>query len=319
MNGIGQGAASAPALLTAEAAAPHISWTGAIEALRRGHRLPRPQLGDLLLGPPNGLLLTRSAYVEGLGYAVKAETSFPANAARGLPSIQGAVMLYDGETGAVRAIIEGKLITGYKTAADSVLAASLLARPDSRSLLILGAGTVAATLAKAYRAAFPGIERIAIWARRPQQAHDLIARLSDVDAELVVSTDLATAAGQADIISSATMAREPLLRGDWIRPGTHVDLIGGFTPEMREADDALIAKARVFVDYRETTIDCVGDLTQPIAAGILSREDILGDLYDLVVAPTPLRRSPEEITLFKNGGGAHLDLMVADYVANAQR
>src|SRR5262249_30177288 len=90
MNGIGQSAVSARALLTTEAAAPHISWTGVIEALRRGHRLLRPQLGDLLLGPPNGLLLTRSAYVEGLGYAVKAEPSFPANAAQGLPSIQGA-------------------------------------------------------------------------------------------------------------------------------------------------------------------------------------------------------------------------------------
>jgi ornithine cyclodeaminase/alanine dehydrogenase-like protein (mu-crystallin family) len=304
-------------ILTYENAAPYLSWPGAIDALRAGHRLPRPELGDLILGPKHALLLNRAAYIEGLGYAVKAETWIPENTSIGLPAVQGAVLLYNASTGTVRAILEGKLVTAYKTAADSVLAATMLARPNSRTLVIAGAGTVAKTLVRAYSAAFPALERIVIWARRAVQAEALVASMQDVGIELVSTHDLRVAVQQADIVASATMATEPLLLGDWIRPGTHVDLIGGFTPTMREADDSLMAKAKIFVDFRHTTIDCVGDLTQPIASGAIARGAVCGDLYDIVHMAAPLRASAEDITVFKNGGGAHLDLMIADYIHRA--
>jgi ornithine cyclodeaminase/alanine dehydrogenase-like protein (mu-crystallin family) len=304
-------------VLTYDAVVHLLDWRGAIEALRQGHQLARPQLGDLLIGPAEAMLLNRAAYIAGLGYAVKAETVIPGNAAKGLPSVQGAVLLFDAETGSVRGIIESKLVTEYKTAADSVLAAQLLARPDSRHLLIVGAGTVAASLARAYSAIFPTLERISIWARRPEQAKALIASLKEVGTELTVTADLKTAARTADIVSTATMSREPILFGDWIRPGTHVDLIGAFTPDMREADDTLMAKGKVFVDCRQTTIDCIGELMQPIAAGAITRSDIRGDLYDLIASTISMRQTSSEITVFKNGGGAHLDLMIATYIANA--
>ncbi len=298
-------------------AARHLRWTGAVEALRDGHRRPRAEIGDLFLGPADGTLLTRAARVEGLGYGVKSVTVMAGNAAAGLPTVQGAMMVFGPEDGALRAVIESRLVTEYKTAADSVLGATLLARPDSRRLLIVGAGVVARSLVSAYAALFPGLERIEIWARRPEQARALVDDLPDVGCEVTPATDLEAAVGAADIVSSATMAREPVLRGDWVTPGTHVDLIGAFKADMREADDALISGGSLFVDSRETTLHHIGELKIPLASGVLSEGDVRGDLYDLVPEPARGRQSDDEITVYKNGGGAHLDLMIADYIARA--
>jgi ornithine cyclodeaminase len=302
-------------LLTYDDNVSRLTWAAALEELRQGHLLPKPQLGDLILGPAGASILNRAAFIEGLGYAVKAETVFAENAARGRPSVQGSVLLFDAETGSVRAIIESKLVTEYKTAGDSVLGAKLLARPDSRHLVIVGAGSVARSLVRAYSTVFPSLDRISIWARRPEQAEALVSALGQVGIDVAVAFDLKTAVQGADIVSSATMAREPILLGNWVQPGTHIDLIGGFTSDMREADDELIAKAQVFVDCRETTIDVVGDLTQPIAAGVVTRDHVIGDLYDLAASLASLRASEASITVFKNGGGAHLDLMIAAYIA----
>lgn len=292
-----------------------LSWIEAVEELRKGHLLPKPHIGDIVLGPAGSSMLSRAAFIDGLGYAAKVETVFAGNGARGLPSVQGSVLLFDTETGSVRAIIESRLVTEYKTAGDSALGAKFLARPDSRHLVIVGAGAVARSLVQAYSAIFPNLEQISIWARRPEQAKALVGSLGKSEIHLAAVVDLKTAVQGADIISSATMAGEPILCGDWIQPGTHIDLIGGFTPNMREADDDLIAKAQVFVDCRETTIDVVGDLTQPIAAGIMTRDDVIGDLYDLANSNLSPRTSEASITVFKNGGGAHLDLMIAAYIA----
>ncbi|MGD9917784.1 MAG: ornithine cyclodeaminase family protein [Paenirhodobacter sp.] len=292
-----------------------LSWAGVIAALRHGHRCPPPQQGDILLGGAQGQLLTRAAHIEGLGFAVKADSIFPGNARFDRPSVQGAVLLYDPDFGAVQAIIESRLVTQYKTAADSVLGALCLARPDSRRLLIMGAGAVAETLARAYDAAFPGLAQIAIWSRRPDQAEALVERLGDLRAEVSATTEAAESAGRADIISTATMARDPILPGDWVRPGTHVDLVGAFTPEMRESDDALVAKSVVYVDFMGTVMDRIGDVMAPIASGAIPRDHIRGDLYALLAPGGVHRSSAEQITLFKNGGGAHLDLMVAHHIA----
>jgi ornithine cyclodeaminase len=176
---------------------------------------------------------------------------------------------------------------------------------------------VAGTLARAYDAAFPGIKRISIWSRRPEQAEALAATLGDLRAQVMAVTDLAEAVRAADIVSAATMARSPILRGEWVCPGTHVDLVGAFTPDMREADDELIAAGLVYVDFMETVMDRIGEVMLPIAAGVIERAHVRGDLYDLVAAGTTIRQSDDQITVFKNGGGAHLDLMMAAYIVEA--
>lgn len=182
--------------------------------------------------------------------------------------------------------------------------------------MIAGAGAVARSLIHAYSAAFPELRQISVWARRSEQAQKLVDSIQGITAELKVISDLQSAIECADIVSSATSAREAIIEGDWVQPGTHIDLIGSYTPDMREADDKLMAKGRIFVDYRDTTIQCVGDLTQPIANGTITPADIRGDLYELVNGSVQGRKAASDITIFKNGGGAHLDQMIADYVAS---
>ena len=296
-------------------AATRLDWPGAVEALRFGHTLPRAQVGDMFLGPAQATLLSRGAYIEGLGYGVKSFTVCDGNAAQGLPTVQGAMLVFRPNTGELSAIIESRLVTEFKTAADSVLGATLLARPDSKRLLIIGGGTVAHSLIAAYSALFPGLSEIAIWTRRPEQAKALAAGPAPKGVTLHAAPDLERAVARADIITSATMAREPVLHGAWVRPGTHVDLIGAYKADMREADDALIARARLFVDSRDTTLGHIGELMIPIAAGVITPDAVQGDLYDLV-GDAGGRQSAEEITLFKNGGGAHLDLMMARYIVS---
>ncbi|MGB3407583.1 MAG: ornithine cyclodeaminase [Jannaschia sp.] len=294
-----------------------MSWHDAVDALRRGHLLPRAKIADVFLGPSDATLLNRSAYIEGFGFGVKAVTVVRDNAVRDLPTTQGAMMLYDPDTGSLRAIIDSRLVTKVKTVSDSLLGAQLLAPPASRRLLIVGAGEIAEALVRGYASAFPALEQIAIWARRPEQAQALVEGLDDMDANVIVADDLSGFAAAADIVSSATMARDPVLRGDWISPGTHIDLIGAFKADMREADDVLMRKGTLFVDSRDTTVHHIGELTIPIAAGIITEADVRADLYDLIEVARPARTSADEITIFKNGGGAHLDLMIADYIVRA--
>ncbi|WP_417806938.1 ornithine cyclodeaminase family protein [Thioclava sp.] len=301
-------------MITYEAAA-RLDWPGAVEALRFGHTLPRAQVGDMFLGPAQATLLSRGAYIEGLGYGVKSFTVCDGNPAQGLPTVQGAMLVFRPHTGELSAIIESRLVTEFKTAADSVLGAKLLARPDSKRLLIIGGGTVARSLIAAYAALFPRLAEIAIWTRRPEQAKALAAGPAPDGVTLHAAPDLERAVAHADIITSATMAREPILHGAWVRPGTHVDLIGAYKADMREGDDTLMSRARLFVDSRETTLGHIGELMIPIAAGVITPDAVQGDLYDLV-GGAPGRQSAEEITLFKNGGGAHLDLMMARYIVS---
>jgi len=302
-----------PPFITHDAAVGRLDWPGAVAALKGGHALPRAEIRDTFLGPSDGTMMTRSAFIAGLGYGAKPFTVFDANPSRGLPTVQGAMLVFDKDDGHLRAIVENRLVTTFKTAADSVLGASLLARPDSRHLLIVGAGTVAASLVQAYTAVLPGIETVTVWARRPEQARALVAGLAGIGADLRATADLQAAVGQADIVSTATMARQPVVLGDWVRPGTHVDLIGAYKADMREADDALLARARLFVDSRETTAH-IGELLIPLGSGAITEDSIRGDLYDLVQPGVQGRTSNDDITVFKNGGGAHLDLMIASWI-----
>ncbi|SIS87106.1 ornithine cyclodeaminase family protein [Phaeovulum vinaykumarii] len=289
-----------------------MDWIAASDALAAGHALPRAEVADSFLYRGKDTLLTRSAWIDGLGLAVKAATIFPGNGAQGLGQVNGGVTLYDDRTGLLEAIIDFHLLTRWKTAADSLLAARRLARPEARRVLIIGAGKVAASMAAAYRAGFPGAQ-VTLWNRTRATAEDLAARIG---AE--VAGDLAQAVAAAEIIATTTMSTTPVLHGEWLRPGTHVDLIGAYRPDMREADDAVLRRARLFVDARATTIGHIGEIEDPLRRGVITPEDIVADFYDLPGGGFA-RRSEDEITVAKNGGGAHLDLMMARHILEVAR
>lgn len=285
-----------------------LDWLELTRALEAGHLLPRAEVGDTFLYRGADTLLSRAAWIDGMGALVKTATVFPGNPGNGVPSVNGGVSLYSDGDGRLEAILDFHLVTKWKTAGDSLLAARRLARPDSDTILIVGAGTVARSLREAYGAAFPRA-RFRIWNRSAEAARRLAASFPDTEAV----TDLAEAAGGADIVACATMSREPVLLGAWLAPGTHVDLIGAYRSDMREADDEVLRRGRLFVDARHTTIGHIGEVEIPLKAGVLSEADILGDYYDLS-SGAYARGSDEEITVFKNGGGAHLDLMTARYI-----
>jgi len=291
--------------LTSATCEPLMDWLALTDALIEGHRAAPAELRDQLLSRGNDRLLSRAAWIDGLGAGVKSVTVYPGNPAAGRPSVQGAMLVFDDTTGAVEAVIDSPLVTKWKTAGDSLLGARLLARKDARRLLIVGAGVVAQTLIEAYSALIPGLE-VTIWARNPAASRALADRNPGTQS----ATDLETAVRGAEIIATCTMAKEPLINGGWLQPGQHLDLIGAYTPDMREADDTCLNRARLFVDSRATTIGHIGELMIPIAAGVITEADIQGDFYDMVAGRAG-RRSDAEITLFKNGGGAHLDLMTA--------
>ena len=292
-----------------------LSWTETADAIQAGHGLPKASVGDLLLREKDNSLLSRGAWIEGLGMALKSMSVFPANVSKSppLPSIQGGVLLFDASDGSLKAVLDGILVTKWKTAGDSVLGARLLANPDPKTHLMVGAGTVAHTIIEAYSEVFPSIERFVIWNRNRERANQLANSFSGKITNIIVADDLKSAAGSADIITSATMAVDPILQGEWIKPGTHLDLIGAFRPDMREADDTLLRKSEIFVDSRETTIGHIGEIEIPLKAGVIDLSDIRGDLYDLCPG-TAGRSNDKAITLFKNGGGAHLDLMTSSMI-----
>lgn len=293
-----------------EQVADRLTWAKVVDALEAGHRLPRARIGDTLLERGGDALLSRSAWIDGLGLGVKSATVMSGNAAKGLPTVQAAMLVFSEETATPEAVLDGSMVTDWKTTGDSLLGAKLLARADSRSLTVIGAGRVAETLARGYAEMFPGLVEIRIFNRTPERAERLAALLEADGLPARSTPDLAVAVSSADIVTAATMSRDPVVKGAWVRPGTHVDLVGGFTPEMREGDDDLVLKAELFVDCRETVLDHVGDIAIPLAAGRIDRNRTIPDLYDLVAGQGG-RRAPREITLFKNGGGAHLDLMTA--------
>jgi len=290
-----------------------LNWIELCAALEKAHTLSKAEIADTLLYRGKDTLLSRSAWIDGLGIAIKGATVFPDNPAKDLPVVNGAVNLFSNDTGQLEALIDFHLVTKWKTAGDSLLAARKLARPDSRHILIIGAGTVGYSLRQAFGTMFPDAA-FSIWNRSPKAAVKMAAEFPDTQAV----TDIETAVRGADIITSATMATEPLIKGDWLRPGQHINLIGAYRPDMREADDAAMRRSKLFVDSRDTTLDHIGELIMPLASGAIRREDVIADFYDLESGEFA-RKNDSDITLFKNGGGAHLDLMVSRYILDAWR
>ena len=291
-------------IVTFEEADPLLDWLELAEALADGHTMPKAETGDTFLHRAGDTLLSRSAWIDGLGMAVKTATVMPKNPARGRPMIHGGVMVFNDVSGDMDAMIDFHLVTKWKTAGDSLMAAKRLARRDSEKILIVGAGTVGRNLVDAYRSLFPKAE-FEVWNRTLEAAKTMADELS-----LGVAQNLKEAVQKADIVSCATMTTSPILRGEWLQPGQHVDLIGAYRADMREADDTALQRARVFVDCFTTTIGHIGEIEDPMRRGVITVRDLLADFYDL----KQFKRSPEDITLFKNGGGAHLDLMTARYI-----
>lgn len=289
-----------------------------IEAIREGHRQEKAVISDSLLESANRKLLVRSAWIAGLGIGVKAMSVYPDNPSRTppIPSIQGQVLLYDDATGSVAAVVDGEEVTKWKTASDSALGSDLLSRKDSETLLMVGAGTMAEPLIRGHVSVRPSLASLMIWNRTVSRAEELAEKIGDLGLGVRIVADLDAAKSSADIICSATMSQDPVISGRHLRPGCHVDLIGAYTPTMREADNDVLQRGRIFVDSYDSTLDHIGELKIPIAEGTIAPDDVLGDFYALVSGKAG-RLSNDDITVFKNGGGAHLDVMTSQAIAGA--
>lgn len=303
-------------LVNAETVHRLLDWPYLIEALRQAHLAPRPLSGRALLVQPRpdrqpNTFNAISAWQPDTALGVKLVATFPDNIERhSLPTVNALYALFDPTTGVPQAVIDGEALIFRKTAADSALGSSLLARHDARVLLMVGAGAIAPYMIAAHRAARPSIDRVLVWNRSPARAEALAHRLGNGRADTIAVSNLDAAIAQADLISAATMAEAPLIKGKLLKPGTHIDLVGAFLPKMREADDEAVSRARLFCD----TIDCIersGELSIPLAAGVITRSRIEGDLFDLCQDLIPRRQADTEITLYKNGSGGHIDLFTA--------
>jgi ornithine cyclodeaminase len=271
--------------------------------LRHHHTIPQPGADATLLLMP--------AWTESkerfLG--CKIVTVFPDNGKANLPALYGQYLLMSADTGEPLALIEGRTLTAWRTACASALAARYLAREDASHLAMVGAGVLAPHLVRAHAAVRP-IKRVTIWNRTNANAVKLGFQLAEERFVADVTDDLSEI-GKADIVSCATLATEPLVRGEWLRPGMHVDLVGGFTPAMREADDEAMRRARVYVDTRGGALKEAGDLVDPLKRSIIKESDVQGDLFGLCRGEVSGRRSADEVTLFKSVGTAIEDLAAA--------
>jgi len=232
------------------------------------------------------------------------------NAKAGKPSVYGSYLLLSGETGETLAVMDGAALTAWRTACASALAARYLAREDASHLVMIGAGALAPHLIRAHCAVRP-IKKITLWNRTNSRAISTAFALHAAGIEPEIADDLEAAVRDADIVSCATLSSEPLVRGEWLKKGVHVDLVGSFTPKMREADDAAIKRASVYVDTREGAPKGSGDIAIPLRKKLLKATDIKGDLFELTRGKAKGRRRKDEITLFKSVGTAIEDLAAA--------
>ncbi len=292
-----------------------LPWPVLIEALRKAHLGAMPVSDVVLQSDPaggGGQFVTLPGWAPGGPVVVKMVGVFPGNAALDppQPAVQGLVALFDGQTGAPRLVADGAAMTARKTAGDSALGAAILARPDVEDLLILGAGALSPHFAAAHLAARPSLRRVKIWNRTAARAEAVVEMLRRDGLDAAVARDLDAAVAQADIVSCVTMSDRALVKGALLRPGSHLDLVGAYLPTLREADDAALARGAIFVDSRGN-MENGGDLSQAVASGAITWDAVRADLFDMVQGRVPGRTSDEEITVFKNNGGAHLDLFTA--------
>jgi alanine dehydrogenase len=284
------------------------------QAFRRDFEVPLRHHHDVeVTGGSTATLLLMPAWQVDRHIGVKMVTVFPDNGQKSLPAIMGIYVLLDGKTGSPLALVDGPTLTAKRTAGASALASTYLSRPDSERLLMVGTGALAPQLIAAHAAVRP-ICNVLVWGRTPEKAQRLAKRMNRRDFRVDWTDDLETAVRGAHIISCATLSKEPLIRGDWLQPGQHIDLVGAFRPDMRETDDATMRRARVFVDTRAGATKEGGDIVQAIEAGALSPDDIAGDLFEMTRGARSGRRFYDQITLFKSVGTAIEDLAAAQLV-----
>jgi ornithine cyclodeaminase len=289
-----------PSLIAALKTAFAADWTVPV---RHHHGVAIP-------GEPEQTLLLMPAWEGGKSVGVKLVTITPGNGARSLPAVQGIYLLLDGATGIPKVLMEGTALTVRRTAAASALAAGFCARKDASVHLMVGAGALSRPLIEAHRAVRP-IKKTLLWARKPDQAEAKAADLAKAGIIVEVARDLEAAARQADIISCATLSSEPLVRGAWLKPGAHLDLVGAYTPELRESDDDAVKRATLFCDTRGGALKEGGDLVQPLKSGVIKESSVAADLVDLCKSKHPGRTRDDENTLFKSVGTAIEDLAAA--------
>lgn len=277
--------------------------------LRHNHAIAGSQPAD------NGILLLMPAWQTGKRLGVKTVSIFPGNQAKGLPGLHSVFILYDASTGAPLGVLDGDVITSRRTVAASALAARWLARADAQKLLVVGAGRVASLLPDAYRCV-RDIQTVQVWDIHPEAAQAMVQRLRDQGIDAQHAPDLEAAVRWADIVTCATLSTAPLVRGEWLQPGAHLDLIGGFTPAMRESDDACFAKGTVFVDTTEALMKS-GDILDPIASGAWSQEQLAATLEQLCRGEHAGRRDDQEITVYKAVGTALEDVAAASLAYDA--
>lgn len=304
-------------IIDANSVAKALPYDALIEALRSmfrdGCTVPlRHHHGVEVPGKAEATLLLMPAWTPGGYIGIKMVTVFPSNGEKGLPAIMGQYLLLSGETGEVLAMIDGQTLTARRTAAASALAASYLVREDAATMLMVGAGALAPQLIRAHLAVRPSLREIAIWARDKMKSQALADKMAaETGRNVTAADDLEAMARTADLISCATLSKQPLVKGAWLKPGAHLDLVGAFTPEMRESDDEAVRRARVFVDTREGALKEAGDIVLAVKAGALTPEAIQGDLYDLTRGASKGRETAQEITFFKSVGTALEDLAAA--------
>ena len=289
-----------------------------VDAMEQAHLHDTEAMDDLLLEQPGSLdtpshFFIRAAWQKGRSVGAKVITIFPDNNndGRGNPSIQAIYVLFDGDTGAPLACIDGAALTARKTAGDSALGAKHLARQDIEHMFMIGAGSMAPHLIMAHCATRPSIRKVSIWNRTKEKAEAIVNVLIIDNVQLDVIDDIESGVRNADLVSSAIATPTPVIKGAWLKPGTHVDLVGAFTKTMREADDEVFRRAKIYVDSRASTVGEIGEITIPLESGVFAEDDIIADHYQLSRGEKSGRTNDDDITVCKNGGGGHLDLMTA--------
>lgn len=300
-------------------ALPYAKLVDAIAAMfRSGCEAPLRHHHTVKTEGPDATLLLMPAWRTGKRMGVKIVSVYPENPAKGLPAVIGVYMLFDAATGAPLAVLDAPELTVRRTACASALAARFLARPDASRLLMVGAGALAPHLVRAHASVRP-IRQVRIWNRNADKAEALAESLRREGFDAAAATDLEASARQADVISCATLSAEPLVRGAWLRPGAHLDLVGAFRPHMRESDDEAVRRAKLYCDTRTGALSEAGDLADPIARGVIRREDVVADLFELCRGEKPGRERADEITLFKSVGTALEDLAAAELAVEEAR
>ena len=306
-------------MLDAQTLLSCMPFANLVDELAAMHREPIGLVDEMLMesGDADGNVnhfFIRSGWQPDKAVGAKVITIFPRNnEAAELPSIQAVYILFEGKKGSPLACLDGTALTWLKTASDSALGSKLLSRDSIENMLMIGAGQMAPHLIGAHLAVRPSLKRVRVWNRTGEKAAQLCAALAArfPEVEFGAIDEVEAGVREADLVCSAIGCKQPIIEGAWLKPGAHIDLIGAFTADMREADDEVLRRGSLFVDARETTIKHIGELMIPLKSGVIAESDVLAEFSDLCQQRHPGRQSDEEITVFKNGGGGHLDLMCA--------